>query len=345
MLKKNIKMSILAGTFFPFLHFMSNLGVALVLYFGGKEAISGQVSTGDFIAFISYMAMLTWPLMAMGMIIGFIQQGLASLNRLNRVFTAEEIASVGKVDIPLTTKPNIEIKNLTFTYPKRTIPAISGITLKLPHDQITALIGPMGAGKSTLAALLPALHKPPSGTIMVGNVAAENWPLDSLRALFGYVPQDGFLFSGTIFDNLAFGKPKASEAEILAAAAAAGLMGDIATFPLGLQTTVGERGLTLSGGQRQRLALARALVINPPFLLMDDTLSAVDAHVEDTIMGNLLSLRKGRGTLIISHRLTSLLGVDRIVVMEKGRISDEGSPKELLGRESYFKRVFELGKF
>ncbi|UQZ90821.1 hypothetical protein C4J81_17045 [Deltaproteobacteria bacterium Smac51] len=343
----NVRQATLAGTFFPFLHFMSNLAVALVLYFGGRETILGHISTGDFVAFITYLAMLTWPLMALGMIIGFIQQGLASLNRLGRVFSAEEVEAKTKelVAPAKDTALDIEFIDLSFKYPTREKPALKNISLSLAHDRVTALIGPMGSGKSTLAALLPALYEAAPGTLKVAGRFVEEWPSADLRARFGYVPQDGFMFSGTLFDNLAFGKPEATEDEAMAAAAVAGLADDILGFPDGLNTMVGERGITLSGGQRQRLALARALLIDPDFLIMDDTLSAVDAAVETEIMSRLLPLRRERGALIISHRLSSLMGVDRIVVLENGRVTDVGTPAELMSRESYFKRVRELNQF
>jgi ATP-binding cassette subfamily B protein len=348
-LLSNLRQAKLAGTFFPFLHFMSNLAVTLVLYFGGRETVFGHVSTGDFVAFINYLAMLTWPLMALGMIVGFIQQGLASLNRLNRVFYAEEegsgAARQAHLRAPADRRADIELRGLTFQYAGRRQPALADLSFTLAHDQITALVGPMGSGKSTLAALLPALHSAPPGTLRVAGQAVEDWPLDDLRALFGYVPQDGFLFSGTIYENLAFGRPEARPEEILAAADLAGLSRDLASFPDGLETVVGERGITLSGGQRQRLALARALVPDPPYLILDDTLSAVDAGVEAEIMSRLLPVRRGKGGLIISHRLSSLMEVDRILVLENGRLSDQGSPRELMSRETYFKRVLELNQF
>jgi len=341
-MKLNISQALLAGTFFPFLHFMSNLALALVLYFGGRETIFGRVSTGDFVAFISYLALLTWPLIALGMIIGFLQQGLASLDRLNRVFTAE--GEEPELLPPLEPRTDIVIRHLTFQYPTRKTPALSDVSLNLAHDRITALVGPMGGGKSTLAALLPALFKAPPGTISVAGRPVEDWPLSGLRARFGYVPQDGFLFNGTIYENVAFGRPEALEAEVLAAAEAAGLSEDLKFFPDGIQTLVGERGLTLSGGQKQRLALARALLPDPPYLIMDDPLSAVDAEVEAQIMDRLLALRRGRGGLIISHRLTSLLAADWVVVLERGRVADQGTPTELMKRGGYFQRVLELGE-
>lgn len=345
-LKANIRMAVLSGTFFPFLHFMSNLAVALVLYFGGRETIMGRVTTGDFVAFINYLAMLTWPLMALGMIIGFVQQGLASLSRIARVVSADDEAPGGRTyAAPPDLPPDIVIKDLTFLYPSRRTPALKNVSLTLAHDRITALVGPMGSGKSTLAALLPALYQAPPGTLTVSGRPVEDWPPGPLRSLFGYVPQDGFLFSGTILDNLTFGKPEASREEALAAADLAGLTDDLRALPDGLETVVGERGITLSGGQKQRLALARALVLDPPYLILDDTLSAVDAGVEAAIMEKLLPLRRGRGGLIISHRLSSLMGVDRIIVLENGEVTDQGSPEELMGRESYFKRVRELNRY
>ena len=342
-MKLNIRQALLAGTFFPFLHFMSNLALALVLYFGGRETILGRVSTGDFVAFISYLALLTWPLIALGMIIGFLQQGLASLDRLNRVFTAENEETPALVP-PVEARTDIVIKNLTFQYPTRSLPALDDVSFKLAHDRITALVGPMGSGKSTLAALLPALFAAPPGTICVAGRPVEEWPLSALRARFGYVPQDGFLFNGTIYENVAFGRPAASAAEVRSAAETAGLGEDLNFFPDGLETLVGERGLTLSGGQKQRLALARALLPDPPYLIMDDPLSAVDAEVESQIMSRLLALRRGRGGLIISHRLTSLMDADWVVVLERGRVADQGTPAELMSRDGYFKRVRELGE-
>lgn len=341
--QSNIRQAVLAGTFFPFLHFMSNLSVALVLYFGGRETILGHVSAGNFVAFINYLAVLIWPVIALGMIFGFLQQGLASLSRLNRVFSAEpDSGPAPGLSAPADRTADIEISHLSFQYPNRDYPALSDVTLRLPHDQLTALVGPMGSGKSTLAALLPALYQAPTGTLRVAGQPVEKWPKGELRALFGYVPQDGFLFSGTLWDNLAFGKPGATEEELMAAVEAAGMKADLATFPDGLQTLVGERGLTLSGGQRQRLALARALVLDPPYLILDDTLSAVDSAVEAEILAKLPPLRKGRGGLIISHRLTSLMGVDQVLVLEGGRLTDQGRPEELLNRDGYFKRVWAL---
>ncbi|MCL2029019.1 MAG: ABC transporter ATP-binding protein/permease [Deltaproteobacteria bacterium] len=342
-MKINIRQALLAGTFFPFLYLMSNLALALVLYFGGRETISGRVSTGDFVAFISYLALLTWPLIALGMVVGILQQGLASLARLDRVFSAENEETPAILP-PDENRTEIVIEHLTFQYPTRREPALANVSLTLAHDRITALVGPMGGGKSTLAALLPALFAAPPGTIMVAGRPLEDWPLPALRARFGYVPQDGFLWNGTIYENVAFGRPSAGEAEVLAAAEAAGLGEDLNFFPDGLETLVGERGLTLSGGQKQRLALARALLIDPPYLIMDDPLSAVDAEVEARIMDRLLALRRGRGGLIISHRLSSLMGADWVVVLERGRVTDQGAPAELMSRDGYFKRVRELGE-
>ena len=344
-LKKNIQQATLAGTFFPFIYFLSNISIALALYFGGQETITGQITIGDFVAFINYLAMLTWPLIALGMIIGLVQQGLASLTRLNRVFTALGDGRPEGLTPPVHQEPTITLHSLSFKYPTRTIPALNNLTLELNLNQITAIIGPMGGGKSTLASLLPALYQAPEGALKVGGEWVEKWPLKDLRALFGYIPQDAFLFNGTIYENLSFGRPTATEDMVWEAAKTAGLQDDLAFFPDGLNTVIGEHGLTLSGGQKQRLALARALVTDPPYLILDDTLSAVDAAVESQIMNNLLTLRQGRGMMIISHRLSSLTGVDRVVVIDQGQIIQEGTPGELLRQEGYFKRIIDLNSF
>lgn len=345
-LEANVRQAKLAGAFFPFLHLMSNVSAALAIYLGGRETMAGHISTGDFVAFITYLAMLTWPLMALGMVIGFLQQGLASLDRLGRVYGAESArAGGGALTAPPADAPLwVEFTGLTFTYPGRETPALKDIRLTLSPTEFTALVGPVGAGKSTLAALLPALYEAGPGMLRVAGQEVEKWPLAALRGRFGYVPQNGYLFSATIFENIAFGRPDATEAEVRQAAEAAGLAEDLAAFPEGLATVVGERGVTLSGGQRQRLALARALLLDPDYLILDDTLSAVDASVEAAIMGRLPALRRGRGTLTITHRLTSLTGVDRVVTLADGRVTDDGPPAELLRRDTYFRHVYELSR-
>jgi ATP-binding cassette subfamily B protein len=343
-LTKNIKLALVMGGFFPMMTLLTNMALALALFLGGRSAIMGNISPGDFVAFITYLALLAWPMLAMGMTLGLIQSGLASLDRLARVLKAEEPsvhpleADFADPEGPIT----ITFENVSFAYPTRPNQVIEDLSLTLPAGEISAIAGPTGSGKSTLASLLPALYEPTSGRILINGIPSTSWPLDRLRGLFGYVPQEGHVFTGTMRQNLSFGAPGATDAEILRAAEAAAIPMDPEVFPQGLETLVGERGLTLSGGQRQRLALARALLINPPFLILDDTLSAVDAAVEEEILTRLAPIRQGRSTLIISHRLTSLSKASKVAVLEEGRLMAWGDFNKLTKGEGYLARIAEL---
>ncbi|MDR1166841.1 MAG: ABC transporter ATP-binding protein/permease [Deltaproteobacteria bacterium] len=346
--KKNVHLSWVMGLFFPLLNLLTNLAIALTLFFGGRAVIAGEISPGDFVAFISYLGLLAWPLMAMGLTIGLLQQGLASLARLARVLSARESSPR-----PLSGGParaasspggplRVSLQNVDFIYPGRVIPALRDVTLELCPGAVTALTGPTGSGKSTLAALLPALYEPAAGSVRLNGVDSREYSLEAVRSFFGYVPQDGYVFSGTILENVRFGAPGATEEEALRVLALAALKMDRDVFPDGLHTRVGEKGLTLSGGQKQRLALARALLIDPPYLILDDTLSAVDAQVEEEILNNIARERAGRGALIISHRLTSLAKAQIFFVLEEGRLTAQGTFAELARQEGYFKRIAEI---
>ena len=344
-LRHNVKLAIYMGNYFPFLHLMYNFSVALIIYFGGLESVAGKISTGDFVAFISLLALLSWPMMAMGMVFGILQQGLASLSRLRKVFEAKEVEAGGKILIaPLKITPKIEARNLSFCYPSRTEDALKDLTLSLAPDKISALVGPIGSGKSTLVQLILGLYQAPLNSLYIGGQAIEAWPLNGLRRLFGYVPQDSFMFSGTILENLCFGNPSATMAEAERALELSHFAADVKNFTHGLETLVGEKGVTLSGGQKQRLALARALILNPAYLVMDDTLSAVDLAVEHEILQNLAVERKGRGLLLITHRVTSLAIADEIFVLENGQLTGQGNMSELLAHNAYFRRIYELAQ-
>ncbi|MDR1308911.1 MAG: ABC transporter ATP-binding protein/permease [Deltaproteobacteria bacterium] len=343
-LRKNVHLALVMGGFFPLMTLLTNLALALALYVGGRTTIVGGISPGDFVAFITYLALLSWPMLAMGMTFGLIQSGLASLDRLARVLKAEEPRRhPASAAFPYPGGAfEIRMEKVSFAYPSRDGLVLRDLDLVLPAGEISAIAGPTGSGKSTLAALLPALYEPCGGRILIDGRPSTEWPLDRLRALFGYVPQEGHVFTGTMRQNLAFGAPGASDGAILAAAQAAALPMDPAVFPRGLDTLVGERGLTLSGGQRQRLALARALLVDPPFLILDDTLSAVDAAVEEEILARLAPIRAGRGTLIISHRVTSLSRASLVHVLEEGAISASGAFGLLASTEGYLSRIVEL---
>ncbi|MDR1656731.1 MAG: ABC transporter ATP-binding protein/permease [Deltaproteobacteria bacterium] len=344
-MKKNIRLSLLMGGFFPLMVLLTNLALALTLYIGGKATIFGSISPGDFVAFISYLTLLSWPMMALGLTLGLIQQGMASLGRLGRVLKATEksVHPQGPAAFKLPEGPfEIQFENVSFSYPGDRGEVLKNISFSLPAGEAIGLAGQTGCGKSTLAALIVALYEPTGGRILIDHRDSTQWPLEDLRGLFGYVPQDGHVFTGTMRNNLAFGCPQASDEALIKAAEAAALPLDPKVFPEGLDTLIGERGLTLSGGQRQRLALARALVLDPPFLILDDTLSAVDAAVEEQILSSLIPLRRGRGTLIISHRMTSLARASRVLSLEDGRLSQEGSFDELISAKGYLARLAEL---
>ncbi|MDR2405590.1 MAG: ABC transporter ATP-binding protein/permease [Deltaproteobacteria bacterium] len=341
--RANISLAIITGLFFPLLYLFTNISLSLTIYFGGKSVILGTVTAGGFVAFITYLTLITWPLMALGITMGRLSQGLASLRRLSKVIGVEE-RSVHPLtqDFECPQDFDIEFKELSFSYPESEKLVLKDLSLKLPKGVITALTGPTGSGKTTIASLIMGLREPKSGLILIGGRDSKDYSLAGLRSLFAYVPQDGYIFSGTLYQNIAFGKPNAPEEEVMAAAESAWLHMDRDIFPEGLYTLVGEKGLTLSGGQRQRVALARALLMDPPYLILDDTLSAVDAHVEDRILTRLKELRKDKGTLIISHRLMSLTRADRILVVEDGRLTQEGTSTELESQEGYFKRIHTL---
>ncbi len=341
--KKNVRLNWYTGTFNPLMLTFTNMSLALLIYFGGRKTIFGTVSPGDFVAFISYLGLLTWPLMAMGWVTNLVQRGAASMDRINNILDAPpDIADPSHPVEVHDVKGRLEVRGLTFTYPEREQAALIDVNLDCPAGSITALVGRTGSGKSTILNLIPRLLDPPPGTVFLDGTDIRDLRIEDLRGAIGYVPQDGYIFSGTIAENIAFGRPAAGEAEIRAAAEAAGLAQDIQSFTDGYQSYIGERGVTLSGGQKQRLALARAFLLDHPLLLLDDTLSAVDAETEETILDNLCRIRKGRTTIIVSHRLTSLKAAELIHVIENGHVSQSGVHDDLLDRGGYYAQLYHL---
>lgn len=342
-LKENVRLNFVSGAFFPLMLMFSNLSLTIVLYFGGRLTVFSQISPGDFVAFISYLGLLTWPMMALGWLANLVQRGAASLVRINTILDEEpEIKDPEQPAAPPFFKGELRIENLTFSYPNRKEEILQNLTLDGAPGGITAVVGRTGSGKTTVLNLILRIFDPPTGTVFLDGVDVREMNLADLRGAIGYVPQDGYIFSGTLSENIAFGSPDADEDRIMEAAREAGLEDDILSFSDGLNTYIGERGVTLSGGQKQRLALARAILIDPPLLILDDTFSAVDAKAEETILANICRIRAGKSTIMVSHRLTSLKVADKIWVIENGAISESGSHWDLIENGGYYSQLHQL---
>ena len=324
----------LQGAFHPTLAFFLGLSALLVLWIGSRRVIDGRLSIGDFVAFNAYVAMLSWPMIAFGWVTNMLQRGLAAWRRMLDVLQVEP--SIRDRDDPVRPariRGEVEFRDLTFGYGGRTV--LSGVSARVRPGQVLALVGPTGAGKSTLVDLLPRLFDPPPGTVFVDGVDVRDLPLDTLRGAVGCVPQEPLLFSETIAGNVAFGarEPAAGNgAAVAGAVALAQLDADVARFPHGLDTEVGERGITLSGGQKQRAALARAVLTDPRILILDDALSAVDTQTEEAILRRLRDVMRQRTTILVSHRISTVRDADLILVLDDGRVVERGTHAGLVAR-------------
>ena len=329
--------------FYPALEFLVGFTGIAVLGFGGWRVIQGGITLGTFTMFLSFLAMLTWPMVGMGVVVNITQRGVASLGRLNDLFNYRpRIADDGREapeDGPLSGE--IEWRKVSVQYPGGSVPALLEVDLRIPAGQSLALIGPVGSGKSTLASLLPRLHDPSQGQVLVGGVDIRRFPVSALRRFIGYVPQESFLFSRTIARNIRLGVPEAHDQDVRMAASVSMLDGGDDEFPDGLDTMVGERGITLSGGQKQRVAIARALLKDPGILVLDDATASVDAQTEHELWKGLRQGMRERTVLIVTHRVSSARLADRIAVLDAGRVVDLGTHAELLGRGGLYARMHQ----
>lgn len=326
----------LQAAFHPSLGFLFGLSGLIVLWAGGSGVINGRISLGDFVAFSRYLVLLSWPLIAFGWVINIIQRGLASWRRMLEVFDTVPAITDADADpeaLAGGVRGHLEVRGLSFAYPGTAEPVLSGISFTVAPGRTVALVGATGSGKSTLLQLIPRLHEPPAGTIFLDGVDVRRVPLARLRGAMGVVPQEPFLFSDTVAHNIAFGvDADPAPGAVAAAAAAAGLDADVAGFGRGLDTMVGERGITLSGGQKQRVAIARALLVDPKVLILDDALSAVDTATEEAILRTLRDVRQTRACLLVSHRISTVRDADEILVLDAGRVAERGTHHTLVAR-------------
>jgi ATP-binding cassette, subfamily B, multidrug efflux pump len=341
-LSHNIRRNRFANIVLPTMWLFVGLSFLVVLWYGGTLAASKNISIGQLLAFIVYLSYVAWPMHMLGWELTILQQSVASMARLDSILSLQP--TIRDSSCPTTIRNivgAIEFRNVTYTPDGADRPALTSVSFHIKPGQTVGLVGGVGSGKSTLMDMIPRLVDPCFGDVFIDGVPVRQIPLELLRSAIGYVPQETLLFSGTIADNIAFGKPEAAQAEIEQVTIAAGLASDIAAFPEGYQTTVGERGVTLSGGQKQRVSIARALLRGSPILLLDDALSSVDSYTEERILTRLRKLRKGKTCLISSHRISTLRDADLILVLYQGAVVERGTHDDLVAGNGIYAEMYE----
>lgn len=339
--RSNLRVALIQGLIFPIATLVGNVGLLLVLYYGGLLVIEESITIGDFVAFTTYLYMLIWPMMAVGWVANLVQRGLTSLDRIYKLLAAKPVLTddiVASKDEKFA--PRFTLESLTFSYPRSEVQVLKNISLSI-EPGLLGITGPTGSGKSSLCKLLSRLYPVPDGTLFLDRTDVNDIALTSVREMIGYVGQEPILFSTTIFENIKFGRPDATREDAERCAKLAGIHEDILQFSKGYDTEIGERGVTLSGGQRQRLALARALICDRPILLIDDGLSAIDVETEHHVLTELKKHLQGKTVIIVSHRIKLLSMTDRIVVIDEGEIAIEGTHNELLETNSFYMAMHE----
>ena len=337
----NVKEARIQAFMFPFMRAVTGLSMALAIGYGGYIAILGRITIGDFGSFIMFLNNLMWPMAAIGRIINVLTRGGAAMQRLENVLHAEpDIYDWPQAKDEGDVSGSIEAKNLTFAYPGKSAPVLENVSFKLEKGQTLGIVGRTGAGKTTLVNLLMRVFEPSEGQLFVGEREIHQIPLLQLRDTMGYVPQDNFLFSDTISENIRFGDRSKSQQEIEQAAKAACVHDNIVDFAEGYETMVGERGVSLSGGQKQRIAIARALILDPEILILDDSVSAVDTDTEEKILRHLRETRKGKTNIIIAHRISTIQDADKIIVIDKGTIAEMGSHDQLMELDGIYADMY-----
>ncbi len=351
---RSLKLVRLMGMLWPTLETMLGVAIAIVLWVGGREVVQGRISPGDLTAYLMYMFQLTWPIIALGWVINIFQRGTASMGRIAQIMSVQPAIKDDPSQVRFTegtfVRGDLEFRNLTFAHPRESllnddengagkppgIEVLHNINLKIPAGTSLAIVGPTGSGKSTLVQLIPRIYDAAPGMVLIDGRPIREYSLAWLRKNIGFVPQETFLFSDTIRENIAFGADGATDEDIRRAAYVARIGAEIESFPDGYETTVGERGITLSGGQKQRTAIARAVIRDPRILVLDDALASVDTQTEDHILNHLRDVMQGRTTIFISHRVSTVRNADKIAVLHDGQIVEYGTHDELIALNGYY---------